>query len=69
MVRTRETDGWGYIEKEGRVGLVSAWITEYAEVSSLRWGDRRTRFGKQRLFLGGGFMSNVSLGSDPRKNW
>ena len=51
------------------MGLVSAWITEYAEVYSLRWGDRRTRFGKQRLLLGGGFMSSVSLGSDPRKNW
>ena len=49
--------------------FVTAWITEYAEVSFLRWGDRRTRFGKQRLLLGGGFMPHVSLGSYLRKNW
>lgn len=69
MVRTRGPDGWGWMEKEGRMDFVTAWITEYAEVSFLRWGDRRTRFGKQRLLLGGGFMSHVSLGSYLRKNW
>lgn len=46
MVRTREPDGWGWMEKEGRMDLVTASITEYAEVSFLRWGGRRTRFGK-----------------------
>ena len=44
------------MEKEGRMDLVTASITEYAEVSFLRWGGRRTRFGKYRLLLGGGFM-------------
>lgn len=38
-----------------RVGWVwlSAWITEWAEVSSLGWGDGRSRFGKQRLLFRG----------------
>ena len=36
MVRTRGPDGWGGMEKEGRMDLVTAWIIEYAEVF-LRW--------------------------------